>query len=423
MAEKDTKTNVTLADFVGKIVKDPKSPPDTILLTGYLGKSSEEGHTRLYFDPELKTYVEIPNDAILHSQQIPQEQSGLGGSNVWIASDAEVIHGKVGPSRTKAKFFQGPIGAAAAAAGGGGVAGPGGGAGNSVLPACVVTDASVCVCPGTILAGDCPTVIQCPPPTLQWTQCVTPLHGCPPPTQITQCPTPLHGCPTPPALCIPTHVFTQCHTPLHGCATQHVGICRTPVALCLDTAVQCKFATAAETFCPTNNPAACQLTPVCPNTVNFVNCVPHVTQIPAMCPVASGGGPGCPVGFPGQGGDPAGAAHVAAFGGQAAHAATLFCPSHPAVCQPSPFCPSPHHICPSNPVICPSPFCPSPHHICPSNPVICHPSPFCPSPFCPSPFCPSPACPSIHVGCPQSPFCPVSAGCPFNPGGGGGPQI
>ena len=53
------------ADFVAKIVKDPKNPPATVMLTGFLGASSEPEHTRLYFDPHLSTYVEIPDDAIL----------------------------------------------------------------------------------------------------------------------------------------------------------------------------------------------------------------------------------------------------------------------------------------------------------------------------------------------------------------------
>ncbi len=33
----------------------------------------------------------------------------LGGSRLWIKKDAELIHGKVGPNRTKAKFLEGRI--------------------------------------------------------------------------------------------------------------------------------------------------------------------------------------------------------------------------------------------------------------------------------------------------------------------------
>src|SRR6266568_697331 len=96
-------------DFVSKVVKDPAQPPDVLLLTGYLGASSEPGYTRLYFDAQLSNYVEIPDAAILHIQKIPAEQSPLGESYVWIDKNAEIIHGKVGPNRPKAKFLEGPI--------------------------------------------------------------------------------------------------------------------------------------------------------------------------------------------------------------------------------------------------------------------------------------------------------------------------
>src|SRR5258707_7833216 len=95
------------SNFVAKIVKDPNNPPDTLLLQGYLGQSSEEGHTRLYLDPQLSDYVEIPNDAILHTADVSGGHGVSGASYVWINRDAEVTHGKVGPDRKKAKFLDG----------------------------------------------------------------------------------------------------------------------------------------------------------------------------------------------------------------------------------------------------------------------------------------------------------------------------
>src|SRR4051794_12521678 len=97
-------------EFINRLVPDPANPPNTILLSGFLGASSEDGHTRLYFDAQLSSYVEIPNEGILHSQPMPAEQSPLGGSYVWIQRDAELIQGKAGDQqRPKAKFFEGPI--------------------------------------------------------------------------------------------------------------------------------------------------------------------------------------------------------------------------------------------------------------------------------------------------------------------------
>src|SRR5262245_2376386 len=54
--------------FVGKVVKDPKKHVAALLLSGFLGPSSEKDHTRLYFDAQLSQYVEIPDQAILHSE-------------------------------------------------------------------------------------------------------------------------------------------------------------------------------------------------------------------------------------------------------------------------------------------------------------------------------------------------------------------
>lgn len=101
--------NLRLDDFVGRIVQDPNAPPSVTLLSGYLGSSSEEGHVRLYLDEELCRYVEIPEKAIRHTQELLPEQSPLGGSLVWIDRDAEVLHGAAGSERRKATFLEGQI--------------------------------------------------------------------------------------------------------------------------------------------------------------------------------------------------------------------------------------------------------------------------------------------------------------------------
>ena len=113
-------TPVTKPEFpedpiVSNIVKDPKQPLDTMLLTGLLGRSSEDGYTRVYFDYELRNYVEVPDDAILYSEPLPKETSPLGGVYLWLKRDAEVIQGKVGQNRNKSKFLEGPIVGAAGA--------------------------------------------------------------------------------------------------------------------------------------------------------------------------------------------------------------------------------------------------------------------------------------------------------------------
>ncbi len=92
--------------FVGKIVADPNNPPNTLMLSGYLGDSSEADHTRLYFDPQLRAYIDIPDKAILHAEEI---KGDLGGHYVWVNQDAEYVYGRTTQERPRAKFFEGQI--------------------------------------------------------------------------------------------------------------------------------------------------------------------------------------------------------------------------------------------------------------------------------------------------------------------------
>lgn len=95
--------------FVAKIVGDPANPPKTKLLTGFLGDSSLEAHTRLYFDASLNDYAEIPDDAILHTEPRSPEESTLGGEYVWVEATAKLTYSAPNPHGSKAQFFDGPI--------------------------------------------------------------------------------------------------------------------------------------------------------------------------------------------------------------------------------------------------------------------------------------------------------------------------
>jgi hypothetical protein len=98
------------SDFVGKIVTDPTKPPNAVLLSGYLGDSSDDGHTRLYFDLELSSHVDIPNEAILHRE--PYELYGHGHIiifMVWVKRDALIKPGRDLTQAAQARYFQGEI--------------------------------------------------------------------------------------------------------------------------------------------------------------------------------------------------------------------------------------------------------------------------------------------------------------------------
>src|SRR6476620_10535716 len=62
------------ADFIGRVVSDAKNPPETRMLTGWLGDAADEGYRRLYCDAELSAYVDIATDAILYTEPIRDSQ-------------------------------------------------------------------------------------------------------------------------------------------------------------------------------------------------------------------------------------------------------------------------------------------------------------------------------------------------------------
>src|ERR1051325_6053156 len=169
--------NAKSSGFVDQIVKDPNNPPNALLLQGYLGASSEDKHVRLYLDPQLSDYVEIPEDAVLHTVNIPPEQSPLGGSYVWINADAELTHGKVGADRPKAKFLEGRIQQQFQ----GGTGAQAGGQPLVSAPPCSGVHTACCI---TQPVGHCSGVFtQCCPPTAQHPGSATHTACCPPTAQ------------------------------------------------------------------------------------------------------------------------------------------------------------------------------------------------------------------------------------------------
>lgn len=105
------------ADFIERVVSDAKDPPETRLLTGWLGDAADEGYRRLYTNAELSAYFDIPVDAILHTEPIRDAQPP-GAVFVWIRRDAELKQGGSAFSRA-ARFLQGQVTLDFASGGGG----------------------------------------------------------------------------------------------------------------------------------------------------------------------------------------------------------------------------------------------------------------------------------------------------------------
>ncbi len=231
------------AEFVRRIVNDPKSVPDVVRLQGYLGASSEEGHERLYLSADLSSYVEIPKDAILHQMDVPAAQDPHGAVVLWVKKDAALQY-KMAPGPTAlAHYFAGAL------------AGAGGGA----PPAGAALPAGAPIAPSIAMPGCTPLYTRLPADCLQ-----TQPNACT--ILVAQCGGPTLACPTHQPTCLP--VCTQ----IPACQHTHVG-----QASC---APVCTVHTCA-------GHATCA--PVC--TVH--TCVGHATCAPILCSALCTHPPAC----------------------------------------------------------------------------------------------------------------------------------
>jgi hypothetical protein len=89
MADND-KPRIRYDDFISNIQPDPAKPESTIMLSGFVGHGPE-GHARIYPDPTLGTWYDIPEDDVVYS--MPIADSKLGGSYVWVRASAQIKPG------------------------------------------------------------------------------------------------------------------------------------------------------------------------------------------------------------------------------------------------------------------------------------------------------------------------------------------
>ncbi|MHB8271916.1 hypothetical protein [Bradyrhizobium sp.] len=238
MADND-KSKIRYDDFISSVQPDPAKPESTIMLSGFVGHGPD-GHARVYPDPTLGTWYDIPEGDILHS--MPIAESKLGGSHIWVRANAQIKPGSAAPQAAEAAQ---PAAAVAM---------------NPMNPT-PATHCFVCDPPNAAAAMQ-------PTPTVQ-THCFI----CPPHTQAIRCPTQPVVCdtivPTAPShCCTPFTPATICTQAVH-CPTQPV-VCDTmqmptPATRCfICPPVDRTIATVCTQFgCPTN-PVFCNLQPTQP---------------------------------------------------------------------------------------------------------------------------------------------------------------
>jgi hypothetical protein len=63
------------------------APEDVVPFSGFLGRGPE-GHVRLFVDPELKVWFDIPVEHVVHRHRIPAERGTFGESSmIWVKSE------------------------------------------------------------------------------------------------------------------------------------------------------------------------------------------------------------------------------------------------------------------------------------------------------------------------------------------------
>jgi hypothetical protein len=327
-------------DFVSNVQPDPAKPESTIMLSGFVGHGPE-GHARIYPDPTLGTWYDVPEGDVIHSA--PIADSKLGGSYVWVRAAAEIKPGSAAPTTTEAVQ-------------------PHAAAGINPTPA---THCFVCDAPKAAMA------LQ-PTPTAQTHCFICPPHQTPQCTLPTVCCTQLLGCHTTPGtlcfICPPhTQVF-NCPTQPLVCNFQHTqpvvcGIVPPSIGCQQGAAQPQPEAVMAAAVPPKTAATICTMPPGClqqptPATHCFI-CPPHQTPhctLPTVCTMP----PACPP-------PPTPATHC------------FICPPHqtphctlPTVCTMPPACPPPPPTPATLCLICP------PHQPPHSLPTMCPMPPACP---------------------------------------------
>ncbi|MHB8271917.1 hypothetical protein [Bradyrhizobium sp.] len=87
-------------DFIANVIPDPAKVEPTLLLYGFVGGGGAEGAVRIYSDPTLNKWVDVPEADIVHTMPIPD--SKFGGSYVWARASAQIKPGNAAAAATEA---------------------------------------------------------------------------------------------------------------------------------------------------------------------------------------------------------------------------------------------------------------------------------------------------------------------------------
>lgn len=92
--------------LVEALASDPNKPPERAKrLFGFPGPAAEANSTRLWLDLDLTGYIDVPNDAIKHSQTLEDNR----GTILWVDPAATLTYSSIQSHEVQADFLGGSI--------------------------------------------------------------------------------------------------------------------------------------------------------------------------------------------------------------------------------------------------------------------------------------------------------------------------
>lgn len=97
--------------FIEAVQSTPETHQQVVYLEGYIGKSNEENHCRVYFDKALSDFIDVAFDDILHNVSNTKEEDPLGGSKLWLKAQATYKYGDPAEvkKRPEGNFIEGDL--------------------------------------------------------------------------------------------------------------------------------------------------------------------------------------------------------------------------------------------------------------------------------------------------------------------------
>ena len=93
----------TAAPFIEDCVPDPNNVDPPAMFSGFVGRAADEQHTRFYFSLDLRSWCDMPTEAIRSAA--PSQDGTPGLYTVWFAHDVEVIACAAGHQPQHGCFF------------------------------------------------------------------------------------------------------------------------------------------------------------------------------------------------------------------------------------------------------------------------------------------------------------------------------